>query len=201
MDLPVCLALSLLWRAYGCRTPAASALAYSRQWHQKIVLLLRVRSQQSALHGSCASAAPAPEQGAGSLPGWALPLSKMHRTSERCTPCSQWALGSPLSFAAQATRWGAQQLVCQEGNCKAWQVSVGGVVRVERVCMWLSWGSVCVHVYARVHVLNITLQWWSFSERLLANLVTPEWEVPSANALCSNLGMKKCRQTFLQCHQ
>lgn len=197
MDLPVCLALSLLWRAYGCRTPAARALTYSRQWHQKIVLLLRVRSQRSALHGSCASAAPAPEQGAGSLPGWALPLSKMRGTSERCTLCSQWALGSPLSSAAQATRWGAQQLVCQEGNCKAWQVCVGGGLHVAFLRI-----SVCSCLCTcACMLLNITLQWWSFSKRLLANLVTPEWEVPSANALCSNLGMKKCRQTFLQCHQ
>lgn len=150
MALPVCLALSLLWRAYGCDTPAARALTYSRQWHQ-VSPLLRVCSQRSALHGSCASAAPAPELGAGPSPGCVLLLSKMHVTSECYTPCSQWAPISPLSSAAQAIRWGAQQLVCQEGNCKAWQVCIGGVLQVGRVCMWLSRGSACVHIYACVH--------------------------------------------------
>lgn len=59
--LSSCLALSLLWRVYGCHTTAL------RLWDHKISPLLRACSQRSAWEQHFCS--PRPEQGAGSCLG------------------------------------------------------------------------------------------------------------------------------------
>lgn len=57
MALSSCLALSLLWRVYGCHTTAL------RLWDHKIAPLLRACSQQSEWEQCFCN--PCPEQGAG----------------------------------------------------------------------------------------------------------------------------------------
>lgn len=140
------------------------------------------------------------------LSGWALLLSEMHGAPEcraPCTPHSLWALISPLLLRNKA----------RNTTCSPTFVNREALQSLLSVC-WRSCASreglqvafltisMCSCLFTYVCILfHITLQLWSFPESLLANLVTPKWETPSAHALCSNLGMKKCRQTFLQCHQ
>lgn len=149
---------------------------------------------------------PLPWAGCWALSERALLLPEMYGAPECCMPCtphSLWALISPLLLRNKA----------RNTTCSSVLVSREVLQSLLSMC-WRSCASreglqvaflrisVCSCLCSYVCILfHITLQLWSFPESLLANLVTPKWETPSAHALCSNPGMKKCRQTFLQCHQ